>query len=141
MTDELTLADLADKSGIPARTIRFYIARGILDGPLKGGRAASYSGDHLKRLQAIQKLQARGLTLTEITRTLAVGVTGEPCSAKGALPVAANWWHYPLDEDITVMVRSDASPWRLRQIQNVLAEMKAKLDTNEEKSDARNKRR
>ena len=29
MKEELTLADLAESSGLPARTIRFYIARGL----------------------------------------------------------------------------------------------------------------
>ena len=130
MTDELTLAELSEKSGIPARTIRFYISRGVLDGPVKGGRGATYSADHLKRLQLIQRQQARGLTLTEITRMLAGG--REPIEPSGA------WWHYTLDEDVVVMVRSDAAPWRLRQIKNALGELKSKLDPKEEKTDERN---
>ena len=34
-----TLVELAEVSGVPARTIRFYIAKGLLPPPLVGGRA------------------------------------------------------------------------------------------------------
>ena len=45
-----TLVELADVSGVPARTIRFYIAKGLLPPPLVGGRAACYGEEHLKEL-------------------------------------------------------------------------------------------
>ena len=32
--DSLTLVELAEVSGVPARTIRFYIAKGLLPPPL-----------------------------------------------------------------------------------------------------------
>ena len=32
MNNSRTLAQLSEESGLPARTIRFYIARGLLDG-------------------------------------------------------------------------------------------------------------
>jgi DNA-binding transcriptional MerR regulator len=65
MADELTLADLAADTGIPERTIRFYIARGLLNGPVKAGRAAAYTPEHRKRLGKIKRLQADGRTLAE----------------------------------------------------------------------------
>jgi DNA-binding transcriptional MerR regulator len=47
----MTLAELADASGIPPRTVRFYIARGLLEGPEVAGRGATYGPGHLERLQ------------------------------------------------------------------------------------------
>ncbi|MFM8393601.1 MAG: MerR family transcriptional regulator, partial [Acidobacteriota bacterium] len=76
--EELSLADLAERSGTPARTIRFYIARGLLAGPLKAGRGASYGEEHLARLREIRDLQANGLTLTEIARRLTTGERARP---------------------------------------------------------------
>ena len=43
-----TLVELSEVSGVPARTIRFYIARGLLPPPLVGGRSACYGAEHLK---------------------------------------------------------------------------------------------
>ena len=68
MEGERTLAELAEAAGIPARTIRFYIARGLLDGPLKAGRGAVYTAEHLARLEKIKTLQAEGRMLAEIGR-------------------------------------------------------------------------
>ena len=67
---ELSLSELAEESQVPGRTIRFYIAKGLLPGPSQAGRGASYGQVHLKQLQEIKRLQGRGLTLTEIARSI-----------------------------------------------------------------------
>lgn len=118
---EFSLADLAEKTGLPGRTIRYYIARGLLPGPLKAGRDAIYGGLHLERLQGISRLQAQGLTLLEIARHLG----GEPKGAK--LPAPAPCWQYQVAEDVVVTVRGDVGPWRLKQIQKCLAHMAVAL--------------
>jgi DNA-binding transcriptional MerR regulator len=63
-----SLSDLADATGIEARTIRSYIERGLLPGAEARGRAASYSREHLSRLQVIRSLRrARpNIALSEI---------------------------------------------------------------------------
>jgi len=51
------LVELPEMSGVPARTIRFYIARGLLPPPPVGGRAACYGEEHLKELDRVKTLQ------------------------------------------------------------------------------------
>lgn len=116
-----TLAELAEESGVPARTIRFYIARGLLDGPEVAGRGASYGEEHLERLREIKTLQSQGLTLAEIARRLG-GRGGER-----DLPAPSAWWNYPVAEDVVVLVRADSAPWRLRQVQSALRALAAVL--------------
>ncbi len=125
MSELLTLADLSDASGIPARTIRFYIARGLLDGPTKAGRAAAYTSGHLARLEQIKSLQTGGKTLAEITHLLATP-EAEP---KPALPTAA-WYQHVLHNDVMVFVRADAAPWRMKQIRNALDSLAEQLQIN-----------
>ena len=122
MADEMTLAELAEASGLAARTIRFYIARGLLDGPVKAGRAAAYTEDHLARLEKIKKLQAQGRMLSEIGRSVAGGTTPERYAAA---PTA--WWHHAIADDVVVLTRSDASPWRTRQIREAIDELARSL--------------
>ena len=117
----LSLADLAKQSGVPGRTIRFYIARGVLPGPAKAGRGASYGGEHLERLAEIERLQAKGMTLREIARHLS-----EPGEAGRNLEAVA-CWEYRIAQDVVVQVRGDASPWRLKQIRKELERMAAAL--------------
>lgn len=107
---ELSLETLAAESRVAERTIRYYITRGLLAGPVRCGRGAFYTGEHLKRLQEIRRRQQQGLTLTEIERMAA---TGEPTER---LPEAETWWAYKIAPDVVVQIRSGTSPWRLRQV-------------------------
>src|SRR6266516_4386054 len=120
-TDELTFAELAASAGLPGRTIRFYIAKGLLPGPVKAGRGATYGREHLETLRSIKASQAKGLTLSEVARRL----SGE--SQRQALPDPIAWWNYSLAEDVTVSVRADVAPWRLKQIRRYINEMAAGL--------------
>ena len=115
MSEFLTLTDLEAESGIPARTIRFYIARGLLEGPVKSGRGAVYTARHLERLEQIKKLQSEGRTLSEIGGALAE--RGEP---SGPAPEA--WWRYKVDEDVVVWVKAGQSPWRTKQVREAIEE-------------------
>lgn len=60
------LQELADRSGVPVRTIRWYQSEGLLPKPTKNGRDAVYRDEHLERLGLIAELRDRGLTLTAI---------------------------------------------------------------------------
>lgn len=121
MSEAKTLAELAEVSGIPARTIRFYIARGLLMGPVKAGRGAEYSGEHLARLEKIKQLQAEGRMLAEISQLLDDRETAQT----GAPPSA--WWQHIVADDVAVLVRADVSPWRLKQIRAAINDMASRL--------------
>ncbi len=127
-----TLAELAEDSGVPARTIRYYIARGVLPPPIVGGRGALYSEEHLERLGRIQKLQAQGLTLAQIAWKL-----GEQRPEMIIEPSA--WWQYPVADDVVVLVRSEMRPWRLKRVRALISQMAAQLRVaeNEEDDNAR----
>lgn len=62
---------LADHSGVPARTIRYYHSLGLLPKPERAGKAVVYGDEHLERLRGIAAMQARGLRLDAIAEVLA----------------------------------------------------------------------
>jgi DNA-binding transcriptional MerR regulator len=124
-----TLADLAEATGIPARTIRFYIARGILEGPGKAGRGASYTAEHVARLEAIKRLQAQGRRLSEIAAEL----HGDGCETAVAEPTM--WWQHAIGDDVTVMVKAGATPWRTRQIRAAMEEFARRLRADRKEED------
>lgn len=123
MSDSRTLAELADESGIPARTIRFYIARGLLDGPVKAGRGAVYTATHLEQLEKIKSLQSEGRMLSEIVHLLG---DGKP-ARRATHPTP--WLQHAIDDDVMVWVRGDASPWRMKQIRAAIDRMAAEMKT------------
>ncbi len=73
MTDEATLSELAAASGLQARTIRSWVAQGLIAGPLNRGPMARYPADTLERLQAIRFMRdRRHMPLNIIRRELLV---------------------------------------------------------------------
>src|SRR5262245_14629302 len=69
--DDLTLAGLADQSGVSERTIRYYIQFGLLPAPEGTGPKSRYGKSHLGRLRVIRMLQDRHLPLSAIRKILA----------------------------------------------------------------------
>lgn len=70
MPNDYSLADLTKLTGVSARTVRYYIAQGLLPAPTSAGSSARYSEIHLDRLRVIKRLQASHLPLAEIRRRL-----------------------------------------------------------------------
>jgi DNA-binding transcriptional MerR regulator len=134
MSKSKTLAELSEESGLPARTIRFYIARGLLDGPVKAGRGAVYTAEHLARLEKIKQLQAEGRMLGEIAHDLRGGPP-----AHTAVPPSP-WWQHVIAEDVTVWVRGDVSPWRMKQIRAAVDDMASRLREPESSNRRRNRK-
>jgi DNA-binding transcriptional MerR regulator len=64
--DELSIDELAARSGTPSRTIREYQTIGVLPPPERRGRTGVYGPGHLRRLQLIADLQHRGYSLAGI---------------------------------------------------------------------------
>lgn len=79
MTDELTLEDLAQRSGLSLRTLRYYMQEGLLPGPETRGKYARYSQQHLDRLELIRRMKNLHLPLQEI-RQLIDNMTPEEMS-------------------------------------------------------------
>lgn len=74
---EYTIDELAAKTGVPSRTIRFYQSRGALMAPAIRGRVAHYGPSHVDRLKLIAQLQDRGLRIDAIRDLLASIDRGE----------------------------------------------------------------
>lgn len=66
-----SLDELASEADVTPRTIRYYIAEGLLPPPDSPGRNARYSQEHLDRLRLIASMKDRYLPLKEIRRALA----------------------------------------------------------------------
>jgi DNA-binding transcriptional MerR regulator len=70
MTEELTIEDLERHSGLSVRTLHYYMQEGLLTGPNKRGKYASYGQEHLDRLDLILILKEMHLPLKEIRALL-----------------------------------------------------------------------
>jgi DNA-binding transcriptional MerR regulator len=69
--DAFTIADLARLTGLNVRTIRYYLAQGLIPASGESGPGAHYGRGHLDRLRLVKRLQAQHLPLAEIRDRLA----------------------------------------------------------------------
>lgn len=65
-----TIADLARLSGLNVRTIRYYLAQGLIPASGESGPGAHYGQGHLDRLRLTKRLQGQHLPLAEIRARL-----------------------------------------------------------------------
>lgn len=105
VSDLLTIDQLAERSGVSVRTIRFYAGRGLLPAPRLRGRTGLYGPAHVARLELVCELSALGFTLAAIEAQLQ------------RLPVDAG-------ADELALHRALLTPWVPEQLEEVdLAEL------------------
>lgn len=101
------MADLERETGVPARTIRFYIAQGLLPPAHGRGPSATYDLGHLVRLRAIVLLKGGHLPLGEIKERLA-GLSNDEIAAMlevETAPPEEVWRRIRLHPDLELLVR------------------------------------
>jgi len=109
-----TMADLEAESGMTARTIRYYIAEGLLPPAYGRGPTAVYDADHLLRLRYIQRLKDERMPLGDIKARLN-GLTPDDIAIALKVelePTAETWRHFRLHEDFEIIVRERAAGTR-----------------------------
>ena len=67
---EYSIGELAEAAGISTRTIRYYVAEGLLPPPAGAGPNSRYTDTHLEQLALIGRLKEQYLPLKEIRRRL-----------------------------------------------------------------------
>lgn len=67
---DMRIDDLAERAGVPTRTIRYYTQQGLLHPPTLRGRVGYYSSQHLDRLRLIKELQEKRFLPLSVIRSV-----------------------------------------------------------------------
>lgn len=67
---EMTIRQLAERTGMTVRNIRAHQTRGLLPPPVVRGRTGYYNEEHVARIELTREMQADGLNLEAIRRVL-----------------------------------------------------------------------
>jgi DNA-binding transcriptional MerR regulator len=70
---EMTIRELAERTGMTVRNIRAHQTRGLLPPPVVRGRTGYYTEEHVARIELTREMQADGLNLEAIRRVLDSG--------------------------------------------------------------------
>ena len=77
MAEELTIDDLAERTGVSVRNIRAHQSRGLLQPPEIRARTGYYGPEHVARLELVKEMQADGFNLRAIERLLQSATSSE----------------------------------------------------------------
>lgn len=102
MTDQLTVSDVAERSGFAPSALRFYERKGLIDAERTDGNQRRYDRAVLRRLAFIAAARHVGLTLDEVRDALAL-------LPDQRTPTKADWtrisraWRARLDAEIAAL--------------------------------------
>ncbi|MBN8443174.1 MAG: MerR family transcriptional regulator [Thauera sp.] len=125
-----SIDELAELSGFPARTIRYYQTEGLLAPPVLQGRYATYSQDHLDQLRKIMSTGKRGASRS---RTEVDSEQAEPLAEAPSPKNDPRGLHMEplvrcvIAEGIEVIVSPDRSGLDRKQIRTTLEEIATML--------------
>ena len=89
-SDRYSIDELATLTGVTPRTVRFYIAQGLLDRPIGETRGAHYGRRHLEQLLLVRRWTEAGLSLDRV-RELIAGAPEDP-PRRAAPPGSVEVW-------------------------------------------------
>ncbi len=110
---ELTIDELAQRTGMTVRNIRAHQSRGLLAPPTVRGRTGYYGSEHVARIGQIRELQDDGFNLEAIKRVLDSGSSEEILSFTRAARTPFGEEEEPLivtAEDLAEHWRGSADP-------------------------------
>ncbi|MGF7009114.1 redox-sensitive transcriptional activator SoxR [Aminobacter sp. BE322] len=99
MGQELTVGEVARRSGVAVSALHFYETRGLIQSHRTAGNQRRYSRDVLRRVAVIRIAQEVGISLADIAATLAT-------LPDGRTPTREDWsllstaWRHDLDHRI-----------------------------------------
>jgi MerR family redox-sensitive transcriptional activator SoxR len=102
--DQLTIGELAERSGVAPSALRYYEALGLITAARTSGNQRRYERPTLRRVAFIRSAQRVGLSLEEITEALST-LPG------GRTPTKADWtrlsrsWRGRINEQIDRLER------------------------------------
>ncbi|WP_053843623.1 redox-sensitive transcriptional activator SoxR [Paracidovorax avenae] len=103
-TPELTVGEVADRSGLAVSALHFYESKGLIASVRSAGNQRRYPRSVLRRVAVIKIAQRMGLPLATIAGAL-------QALPEGRTPTVADWrrlsaaWRAELDERIATLTR------------------------------------
>jgi len=110
MEQQLTIGQVADRTGVATSALRFYEERGLITSARTDGNQRRYSKDVIRIVSVIRAAQELGISLNEIGRALSA-------LPEGRTPTPGDWeklssvWREHLDQRINALtsLRDDLS--------------------------------
>lgn len=115
-TERFSIDDLSTLAGVTPRTVRYYIAEGLLDRPEGEKRGSHYVRRHLEQLLLIRSWTEAGLSLERV-RELIAGAPPDPAARATPAGSVEVWSRVTVADGLEVQIepgRAGLSPEQVR---------------------------
>jgi DNA-binding transcriptional MerR regulator len=116
--ERFSVDELATLAGVTPRTVRYYIAEGLVDRPQGEKRGAHYLRRHLEQLLLIRRWTDAGLSLDRV-RELIAGAPEDPAARRAPPGSIEVWSRVTVADGLEVHIepgRADLSPEQMRSL-------------------------
>ena len=113
-----SIDELSMLAGVTPRTVRYYIAKGLVDRPVGEKRGAHYVRRHLEQLLLIRRWTDAGLSLERV-RELQAGAPEDPAPRRTAPGSIEVWSRVTVADGLEIHVepgRADLTPDQMRSL-------------------------
>ena len=114
MNNEMSIGQLAKSAGVTTRTIRFYVAEGLLAKPEKKGTRQVYSSLHLTTLKLISAMKAMYLPLWRIGQELEGTTESDMLKLLEEIAASKGTYNNPF-HPLPPILRSESGQYLLRE--------------------------
>jgi len=104
MRRELTVGEVASRSGVAVSALHFYERKGLIQSHRTSGNQRRYDRDVLRRIAIIRVAQDLGIPLAEVAETFQTLPVGQPLSRENWAAMS-QLWHARLDHRIGLLMR------------------------------------
>ena len=130
-----SIHDLATLASVPTRTVRFYIAQGLMDRPHGAKRGAWYEERHLQQLLLIRRWTDAGLSLDRV-RELQAGSPEEAPPRPIKPGMVEVWSRISLADGVEIQVEPGRAGMTPEQVRSFIQDVTAAYRRTREASSA-----
>ena len=130
--ERFSIDELSMLAGVTPRTVRYYIAEGLVDRPIGEKRGAHYVRRHLEQLLLIRRWTDAGLSLERV-RELLSGAPEDPAPRRAAPGSIEVWSRVTVADGMEVHVepgRADLTPDQMRSLVRGISALYRKVRTS-----------
>lgn len=130
--ERFSIDELSMLAGVTPRTVRYYIAEGLVDRPIGEKRGAHYVRRHLEQLLLIRRWTDAGLSLERV-RELLSGAPEDPAPRRAAPGSIEIWSRVTVADGLEIHVepgRADLTPDQMRSLVRGIAALYRQVRTS-----------
>ena len=116
--ERFSIDELSTLAGVTPRTVRYYIAEGLVDRPEGEKRGSHYLRRHLEQLLVIRRWTDAGLSLERV-RELMAGAPEDPAPRRAASGAVEVWSRVTMADGLEVHIepgRAGLTPEQVRAL-------------------------